>query len=68
MRIDTLTFEHHQIAASLPDHQATDMLQWCAEDPKQPRTAQQLRTRIQQLRRASRDGDLAGKSDAWDVS
>lgn len=34
MRIDTLTFEHHQIAASMPDEKATALLQWCAEaDP-----------------------------------
>ena len=60
LRHDTLTFEHHKIAAPLSDEVATPLLQWCAEtDP--PRSTQELKTRIQQLWRSKREEELAGK-------
>ena len=60
MRITHLTFDHHALVAPLSDEAATPLLRWCDEtDP--PHTTQELKTRIQQLWRAKRETELAGK-------
>lgn len=59
-RIHTLTFEHHQIAAPLSDDEAIPLLEWCRDSDPTP-SAQQLRTRVQQIRRAEREGKLGAK-------
>jgi N6-adenosine-specific RNA methylase IME4 len=57
-RINTLTFYHHQIVAPLPDDQAIPLLQWCRDAPE-PRTTQELRARIKQIGRATREAAMA---------
>jgi N6-adenosine-specific RNA methylase IME4 len=57
-RFNTLEHWHHQIVAPLPDEQAIPLLEWCRDSDPAP-TAQQLRTRIKQLRRADREEELA---------
>jgi N6-adenosine-specific RNA methylase IME4 len=59
-RRDTLSFEHHAEVAALPTDKADELLDWCLE-PDEPRTRQELRTRKQQIRRAEREEELAGK-------
>lgn len=59
-RFEGLEWWHHQIVAALPDEQAIPLLEWCRDANEAP-TAQQLRTRIQQLRRAEREEELADK-------
>ena len=59
MRINTLSFYHHQIAAAVEDDvEASALLQWCLETA-QPRTTDELKTRLKQLRRDSKEVDLA---------
>ena len=60
-RLNTVSFSHHQIVAPLPPDQQDPLLRWCIEDPDNPRTTQELKTRIQQLHRADREVQLAGK-------
>ena len=52
-RFDTLEWWHHKIVSALPDQQAIPLLQWCEDASDQP-TAQELRTRVKQVKRASR--------------
>ena len=59
-RFKELEYWHHQIVAPLDDDQAVPLLEWCRASDPAP-TAQQLRTRIQQLRRDDREAELAGK-------
>jgi len=59
-RFKDLEHWHHQIVAPLPDEGAIPLLEWCRDTDPTP-TAQQLRTRVQQLRRQSREEDLADK-------
>lgn len=61
-RLGTLEWWHHQLVASLDDARAIPLLEWCRDTDPAP-TAQQLRTRIQQLRRAEREEELADKID-----
>jgi N6-adenosine-specific RNA methylase IME4 len=56
-RLTDLSFEHHAIVAPLPDEQAVPLLQWCRDAP-QPRSVQELRTRVKQLARAAREAEL----------
>ena len=58
LRHDTLTFEHHKIVAALPDEQAIPLLEWAAEDPAE-RSAADLRTRVKQLRRQTREREFS---------
>lgn len=60
IRITNLSFEHHAAVATLPDEQAVPLLEWCRDAEEMP-TIQQLRTRVQQLRRADREQTLAGR-------
>lgn len=59
-RVTALEFEHHVLVAPLSDEEAMPLLQWCAET-NQPHTPQELKTRVQQIRRAQREEELAGK-------
>lgn len=56
-RHDTLSFEHHRIVTPLPDEQAVPLLRWCLDAPE-PRSVQELRTRMKQLARAAREAEL----------
>jgi N6-adenosine-specific RNA methylase IME4 len=67
-RIDTVPFAHHQIVAPLPQENQDALLAWCAEDPEEPRSAQELKTRIQQQRRAEREEDLADRIEQESVA
>lgn len=63
MRINTLPFDHHRIAAPLEPRMANEALQWCMEtDP--PRSANDLKARIKKLRRAAREEELADATAA----
>lgn len=59
-RREVLSFEHHAEVAALPPATADALLDWCLESDE-PRTRQELRTRKQQIRRAEREQELAGK-------
>jgi N6-adenosine-specific RNA methylase IME4 len=59
LRKDTLSFEHHKVAARIKDdNEAIALLEWCLDAPE-PRSAEELRARIKQVRRADREVDLA---------
>lgn len=60
-RLDTVSFNHHQAVAALPDDQAREALEWAKDNDA---TYQQLRTRVQQLRRSYREEELATKITA----
>jgi N6-adenosine-specific RNA methylase IME4 len=64
MRIHALTFEHHQIAAALPDAEAIPLLQWCEQGPDGQRSAEELRARIKQIRRAEKEAELGARQAA----
>jgi N6-adenosine-specific RNA methylase IME4 len=62
MRIDTLTFYHHQIVAALPVKQAISLLRWAAEG-QELRSTQELQTRVKQVKRAAKVAKLADATE-----
>jgi len=62
-RITDLSFEHHAVAAALPDEEATPALQWCLQ-AEEPRSVSELRAHVKQLRRASTEAALGAKQMA----
>lgn len=61
-RHDRLTFEHHRLVAKLPDEQARPLLAWCAET-NEPRSTRDLLARVKQVRRDTREVELADHID-----
>jgi N6-adenosine-specific RNA methylase IME4 len=63
MRITLLTFDHHALVAPLPDEQAGPLLQWCLDAPE-PRSTQELKARIKQVKRTYKEAELGAKQVA----
>lgn len=59
-RRNTLTFEHHRVAASLSSEDAEAMLDWCEETPEH-RSTRELAARKKQVTRARREQELAAR-------
>jgi len=63
-RVTLLSFQHHAEVAPLSDDLAVPLLEWCRDADETP-TIQQLRTRIQQIRRGEREEALGAKIRAF---
>jgi N6-adenosine-specific RNA methylase IME4 len=59
-RVDTLTFDHHRAVSPLEDHQAIPLLEWAAEAPNE-RSAKDLRNRVKQIKRQSKEARLGAQ-------